>query len=256
MPTSSHLGGCSEEMPRRRLSRREWLAQSLGGLAGLHVSRWLSHPALASAARDDAGEIAAVNALAKQAGMGPFAETQTKHFLGLGNANVGYCNNALAICEELAKSFLPHFGDRGFKLALPRDRMTVITLKDKESYRTFLGKNAPETVGGHYDLDTNRLVVFDFRGEQEKLAANAGIVNLFTLVHEALHTLCFNSGLLDQQVDVPTCIAEGLATYGELWCSKGKGKIGGNNGARLKALRGAFVDPHQGSAGQRRSFRR
>ncbi len=40
-------------------------------------------------------------------------------------------------------------------------------------------------------------------------------VNTFTLVHEAIHQLTYNTGLLDRQADVPVAISEGLATFGE-----------------------------------------
>ena len=61
-------------------------------------------------------------------------------------------------------------------------------------------------------------------------------MNLFTLVHETVHLLSFNTGLLARNKDVPACIAEGLATYAELWRTKGKGKMGAPNVPRLKAL--------------------
>ncbi len=89
---------------------------------------------------------------------------------GLGNAPVDYCSNALAICEALSQAFLSHFRERGFKLSLPPHRMTVITLKDAASYRALPGEAPGRIVGGHYDLETNRLVVFDFRPTKEELA--------------------------------------------------------------------------------------
>ena len=48
--------------------------------------------------------------------------------------------------------------------------------------------------------------------------------------------LSFNTGMLARDRDVPACIAEGLATYAELWQTKGKGKLGTPNRARLSVL--------------------
>jgi hypothetical protein len=177
-----------------------------------------------------------VQALAARVGLGRFSENRTTHFLGLGDANADYCKPALAICESLSKDFLIHFRDRGFKLSLPPNRMTVITLKDDASYRAWAGNDPGAIVGGHYDPATNRLVVFDFRNKREALGADAERVNLFTLVHESVHMLSFNSGMLPRDRDVPACIAEGLATYAELWRTKGKGKMGTPNRDRLSAL--------------------
>ena len=117
-----------------------------------------------------------MRAIAKKAGLGPFSNSHTEHFLGLGDADDRFRATALKICESLAPVFLQHFRDKGFELALPKNRMTVITLKGRESYQAFTGEDPGTIGGGHYDLDTNRLVMFDFRpdgkaGGRERSAA-------------------------------------------------------------------------------------
>jgi len=185
---------------------------------------------------NEAQEIAEVQASAKKAGLGPFALSRSKHFLGLGDAPDLFRETALKRCESLAEAFLTYFRERGFELAFPARASTVIALKDDASYRAYIGEAPGEEVGGHYDLETNRLVFFDFRPKRAELAAEAERVNLFTLVHETTHLLCFNTGLLSRKADVPACISEGLATYVELWRPAGKGRIGGTNAPRLEAL--------------------
>ena len=64
----------------------------------------------------EAKEIAAVQALARQTGLAKFTENPSKRFVGLGDAKDGFCNEALAICESLTDAFLADFRDRGFKL--------------------------------------------------------------------------------------------------------------------------------------------
>jgi hypothetical protein len=218
------------------ISRRSWIVSALAEIVGLPLAFRFTHAGETDGGPDEAKEIAQVKALGQKVGLREFSENHTAHFLGLGDADADYCKPALAICESLAKDFLTHFRDRGFKLSLPPNRMTVVTLKDKASYRALAGDNPGATVGGHYDLETNRLVVFDFRNERQDLAAQPEHVNLFTLVHEAVHMLSFNTGLLARKGDVPACIAEGLATYGEFWRTKGKGKLGAPNRRRLQAL--------------------
>ena len=166
-----------------------------------------------------------VGAVSIAAAIGP------AHFLGLGDADDRFRNSALKICESLAPEFLRHFREKGFDVALPKKRLTVVTLKDAESYRAYTGEgNRGLLVGGHYDLDTNRLVMFDFRpnGEGPDIVANAVRVNRLALVHETTHLLCFNTGLLSRQADVPAWVSEGLATYVEMWQKKGT-KIGEPN---------------------------
>ena len=121
----------------------------------------------------------------------------------------------------------------------PDRRLTVIALRDQDSYAALLGGAPGKDVGGHYDLETNRLVIFDFRPQQEPIAAQAERVNLFTLVHETAHQLSFNTGILNRQADVPVCVSEGLATYVELWRPGVKNAIGGVNRPRMEALRQA-----------------
>ena len=117
--------------------------------------------------------------------------------------------------------------------------MTVITLKDKASYAEFNGEPAEEEDGGRYDLDSNRLIVFDFRSNKTELDATPQRVNLLALVHETVHLLCYNSGMLGLNHDVPDAISEGLATFCELWQTRGRGKIGTVNNPRLLALSNA-----------------
>jgi hypothetical protein len=229
------------------LSRRACFHRTLLGILGLPLVAPRSHASKIGDDPADAAEIAHVKALGAKAGLAPFKQAPSTHFLGLGNADPQYCKNALTQCEALSGAFLSHFRDRGFNLALPPNRMTVITLKDVASYHALLGENPGAAVGGHYDLETNRLVVFDFRPggakQEEDLPGNPEILNLFTLIHETLHLLSYNSGLLNRRMDVPACFSEGLATYGELWRSKNRGKIGAVNMPRLKEL----ADPRAGN---------
>ena len=186
----------------------------------------------------EAEEIASVQSHAKKAGIGPLSDGGTAHFLGLGDTADRFRKTALGICESLAAAFLPYFRQKGFKLALPKRRMTVITLKDEASYAAYLGEKPGTRVGGHYDLETNRLVMFDFRPSREEMNVEADpeLVNLLALVHETTHLLCFNTGLLSRQADVPDCVSEGLATYAEVWRRKPPTKIGAVNRAWLQFL--------------------
>jgi Protein of unknown function (DUF1570) len=226
---------------RPDMSRRGWMARALAGLAGAGLSTQIA--GARAAGPDDspeAKEIAAVQALARQTGLAKFTEKRSKRFVGLGDAKDDFGGKALAICESLANAFLADFRDRGFKPSLPTThRMTVITLKDKASYAAFNAEPAEEEDGGRYDLDSNRLIVFDFRGEQPELDAAPQRVNLLALVHETVHLLCYNSGMLGLNHDVPDAISEGLATFCELWQPRGRGKIGTVNQPRLMALTNA-----------------
>ncbi|QEH33053.1 hypothetical protein OJF2_15490 [Aquisphaera giovannonii] len=220
----------------KRWTRRAWLgrpARLALTAAGLRLA---SSPALGQEAKPGEDEEAAVRDAAKAARLAGVAAARSEHFLAVGDAPAGYLRGALDRCEGLGKDFLAHFRARGFEVAYPPRRLTVVGLKDDASYGALLGEAPGKDVGGHFDLDTNRLVIFDFRegGGLEK--ADAETINLFALVHETSHQLCFNTGLLDRAHVPPLCVSEGLATYVELWRPGVRNAIGGVNKPRLKAL--------------------
>jgi hypothetical protein len=226
----------SNDPSARSWGRREWLASAvfLGG-AGLGLGT------SAHAAGDVSAEEGAIQALATKAGLGPFRTSELEPYLGIGDAPDAYRINALKRCRALAKAYEKHFRDKGLAVTFPSTRLTVVTLKDKESYASFLGEEPGGAVGGHYDLDTSRLVIFDFRpGGDPKARAGLEQINSFTLIHEATHQLTFNTGLLDRLGDVPKIISEGLAMYAELWRPEGRSLpavgLGTVNRPRLQVL--------------------
>jgi hypothetical protein len=243
MRKSRLLASGRGRIPIHVISRRSWLTSILLGAAASSATPRVGWSMQGKNGANEADEISAVQTLAEKAGLGPFSDSRTEHFLGLGDAPDPFREKALSICESLSAAFLPHFRKKGFNLAMPTRRLTVITLKDKDSYRAFLGEDPGMIVGGQYDLDTNRLVMFDFRPNigQINLQADPERVNLLALVHETTHLLCFNTGLLSRQTDVPNWVSEGLATYVELWQKNKKPAtpIGTVNRPWLSCLRAA-----------------
>lgn len=210
---------------------------------------WLGLAGVASAGQDpngegakvEKGELAEIEAKARQAGLRPFRHVQSAHFLALGDSAAEFQREALSICEEMGKAFLVHFRRLGFTVDYPSHRLSVIALKDDASYAAWLGGAAGEDEGGHYDLESNRLVIFDLRAApaQQGQAAQARRANLFALVHETGHLLCFNTGVLVRPTRLPLCISEGLATYVEMWRPGVRNAMGGENRPRMQALREA-----------------
>jgi hypothetical protein len=213
-------------------NRRRWLAAALTGTAATALGR--GRPARAV---EEDKEVAQIQELARKAGLGPFRSSTTEHYLGIGDAPDAYREEALKRCAGLARAFHAHFQDKGFDTTVPPGRLTVVTLKDQNSYAALLGNAPGADVGGHYDLETNRLFIFDFRpGVGLAAGADPRRVNTFTLIHEATHQLTFSAGLLDRAGDVPAAVSEGLATYAELWRGDSKTALGMINRPRLDVL--------------------
>lgn len=183
---------------------------------------------------DDQAAFQAVEARARQAGIGPLHQTRTNLYLGAGDAAPDFQALALNLCEALAKDFIKHFLDRAFDVHLPQKRLTVVILANPDSFASFLGQNPGEQVRGIYDLDADWLVMCDSRGIGGPLAERANTVTLF---HEATHQLCFHANLLERAGDIPLLISEGLATYGETRRPDGRTRVGAVNHERLAVLR-------------------
>ena len=221
------------------VSRRTWIAETAVTLSAvMTTSVYAQPPKKPRLTADEDKVVRGVRDKGRKAGLGPLEVRWTDHFLGVGDAPAdGYINPALGVCESFAREFLPHFRERGFTLEFPARRMTVVGLKDANSYRAYSGDPQNLAVGGHYEIDSNELVVFDFRPQQDGLAAGARRVNTFTLVHETAHMLCYNTGILPFGRDVPAAISEGLATYAELWAPpRDRTAFARVNHPRLRAL--------------------
>jgi hypothetical protein len=217
----------------RAWTRRNWL---LGTAALLGVARF--HRA-APARAADGGEAVADRVVqrVRKAGLAPVGRSTTEHYLGIGDAPEDHRAEALKLCESLSAAYLEHFHDKQFPVAMPSERLCVVILKDLASYKAFLGEDPGAGVGGHYDIDPNWLVIFDFRtGGSLPKGANLERINTFALVHEAMHQLTYNTGLLDRKGDVPVAVSEGLAMYAELWRPGGRSVLGMTSKPRLRAI--------------------
>jgi hypothetical protein len=207
------------------LDRRSWLLTVLGACAC--PTAWADD-------KDDKVEEKAVQTQARKARIGTLKVSSTQHYLALGDARGTFRADALRLCEALAEDYLPHFEKKGFAVHAPKGRLTLVILSDAPAFARFLGAKPGADVTGIYDLDTNRLVMFDNRPAGGAKAKRANSISLF---HEATHQLTFNTGLLDRQGDVPLCISEGLAMYGEVRRPGGDVKVGAINEDRLPILR-------------------
>ncbi len=195
-------------MSRSWITRRTWLSSVI-----------FARLATTSQADDPLG---AIRERGRKAGLGEFQVSSSKEFQAIGDAPARFRADALDRCDRLAKVFRDHFTARGFEVKKPAGLLTLVTLKSPESFAAYTGRPLETALGGHYDLETNELVMFDLRQDDAKGLASPIEANNLVLIHEATHLLCFNSGVLSRETDVPLALSEGLACYGETWRPKGK----------------------------------
>lgn len=216
---------------RRLSNRRSWIA-TVAGLGLGALARGSEEPA------GDEAAIAQVEDRAKAVGLNGFRVTRTAHYLGIGDAPDRYRQDALDVCEAVARDCLEHFKAKGFAVAEPAGRGVVVILAGDASYAKFLGVDRESAVGGIYDIEPNRLVTFDFRNTTAPADNLAARRNTVALVHEAVHHWTYNAGLLDRRADIPVCLSEGLAMYAEERPpTKAKVAPGAVNKGRVDGLR-------------------
>lgn len=153
----------------------------------------------------------------------------------VGDAPESFLRQVLQLCEALGRDYLDHFTKRGFAVRKPTERLTVVALSGPDAFAAYLGTTADEAVGGQYDLATNHLVIFDNRRRIDAgpLVARA---NTVSLMHEGMHQLTYNTGLLRRGASIPLAINEGLGTYAETRRPDGRTTIGRANVPRLEQL--------------------
>ena len=213
-----------------RRSRRDWLR-------GMMATAVLARAGRGAMTEDVVEQI---RAKGRAAQMQPFDTSETTHFVGVGDALPLYRTEALRVCETFARDYFAHFAAKGFVLAWPATKLPVVILGGPTSYTSFEKGFPDEAIGGHYDLDANWLVTFDFRpllnAPRDPGAGDPRLDNTLALVHETFHQLSYNTGMLDRKLDMPRCLNEGLGTYAETWGPKRRSPIGAINFRRRREL--------------------
>lgn len=261
----------AEAMPRARgsrmgIDRRLWLRTVLAG-AAVGPLAGLGGQARAAMAGDpdpdpadqEADELSRAEARTRKVTSYPLAVRKSAHYQAIGDASSAFMKLTLSDCEQMAADFLEHFRSHGFNVKLPARRMTVIVFRDERPF-VRLAENAPPGTMGFYSLPSNWLALFDFRNAPMHPGA-AGQNNMETLTHEATHQLCFNTGLLVREADIPLSVIEGLAMYCERRRLFDHGKPGQMNLRRLDEMahiqrREKWVDVAELLTDDRASFRK
>ncbi len=163
-----------------------------------------------------------------------FQVHHSKNYVVCYNTTRTYAEWTSSLLERLQKAFIAYWKKRGCEVAEPAQPLAVLVFGDQESYaryaRADLGA-AVNSVIGYYNLDTNRIMMYDLTGmqalrtegyERGSLHDISAMLSqpeaeplVATIVHEATHQIAFNCGLQKRLVDNPLWMSEGLAVYFE-----------------------------------------
>ena len=135
--------------------------------------------------------------------------------------------------ERLYMAFTNYWTHKGFELSEPEFPLVAIIFADKQAYlkysRPDLGE-AGESIIGYFNLETNRMTMYDLTGTasagRPSASVSTGQINqilaqpdalqtVSTIVHEATHQIAFNCGLHTRLSDCPVWFSEGIAMYFE-----------------------------------------
>jgi hypothetical protein len=162
-----------------------------------------------------------------------FQVHHSKNYVVCYNTTRTYAKWTSTLLERLQKAFIAYWKKRGCAVAPPAHPLPVIVFSDQMSYAEYarpeLGA-AVANVIGYYNLDANRIIMYDLTGMQslqregargstrdidDTLSTPAAEPLVATIVHEATHQISFNCGLQTRLVDNPLWMSEGLAVYFE-----------------------------------------
>jgi len=182
-----------------------------------------------------------------------FEVHQTAHYMIVYDTSRAYAQWCGALFERLYTAFRNTWSHQGFQMADPEFRLVAVIFSEKSAYVKYSQKDlgdAAESIFGYYNMESNRMVMYDLAGVamnlpgrtvgitqiNQFLASPNALGTISTIVHEATHQIAFNSGLHQRLSDCPKWFSEGIAMYCEtpdLGKSKGWAGIGVVNRARL-----------------------
>ncbi len=116
--------------------------------------------------------------------------------------------------EALFRQFHSYFRIRGFDLESPRVPLVAVIFPTRDDYTGYLrrqGMTVQESMLGHYDPRSNRVLMYDQGG-----SANVADETLETIIHEATHQTAYNVGLHSRMTVTPRWLVEGLAMMFEV----------------------------------------
>lgn len=182
----------------------------------------------------------------------------TKHYVVAYETSREYAEWTSSLLEGLYKALVSYWKGEGIDLEEPEFPLPIVIHSSQAAYNAAA---RAEGVGvgaiGYYHMATNRVRMYDLTGADalrgaggmrrgsrreitRMLSLPAAEPLVATIVHEATHQVCFNTGLLERYANLPLWLVEGMAVYFEApqsGSSRGWSGIGKVNRRRLLTFR-------------------
>jgi hypothetical protein len=183
----------------------------------------------------------------------------SKNYIVCYNTTRTYAEWTSSLLERLQKAFIAYWKKQKSPVETPEQPLVVLVFADQASYADYAKKDLGSSVSniiGYYNLETNRIMMYDLTGMQafRQNAGDRGSLHdisqllsqpqaeplVATIVHEATHQIAFNCGLQTRMVANPYWLTEGMATFFEtpnLSSSRSWSGIGNVNYSRFDLFR-------------------
>ncbi len=95
---------------------------------------------------------------------------QTNHYLICYNTSKPYAEWCGALFERLLRAYTNYWKKRKLPLSDPKMPLVALIFADKTSYKRYAGQSlgdAANSIVGYYNLQTNRIVMYDLTGAQD-----------------------------------------------------------------------------------------
>jgi hypothetical protein len=187
----------------------------------------------------------------------------TRHYLIFYDTSRAYAQWCGALFERLHWAFMNYWDYRDFELEESQFPLVAIIFSNQNDFKRYareeVGEGAVEAISAYYNLQTNRMVLYDMTGTEQRrrgggrmtaaqinriLSHPRAASNVSTIVHEATHQIGFNCGLHQRFSPFPLWVAEGIAIFFEtpdLKSKRGWRSIGEINHPRLQRLKRFLV---------------
>lgn len=183
----------------------------------------------------------------------------TEHYVIAYDTSREFAEWASSLFEGLHRALVRYWDKQGLDLEDPEFPLPIVIHRNRAAYDAAArAEGVGEGAIGYYHMTTNRVRMYDLTGAQEVRASGyrmrrgsrseiskmlslpAAQPLVATVVHEATHQVCFNSGVMHRFAELPLWLVEGMATYfeapnaGSLRGWRGIGKV---NDRRLATFR-------------------
>jgi hypothetical protein len=187
-----------------------------------------------------------------------FSVRRTANYLIFYNCGESYAAWCGWLLERLYTAFTTFWSRRGVPIRQPEIPLVAIIFPTKSTFVQYAKQDVGEAAAaiiGYYHLEKNFTVLYDLTETSaiSPLAARRSLTEInrllahpesyravATIVHEATHQLCYNTGLFSRMAETPVWLAEGIATFFEtpdLQSTAGWRSVGEINPKRLEDFR-------------------